>query len=405
MGKDIEYYRTIKLKINCSKYDYNRLHQCNKESAIIWNECLKQNMQLFKMKNKLMNKTQLQKLSQSISTQVICAKNKEIVAYRLFDAYKAISKARKRGRIDEEYPHRYKKFYATRWNYQYLFPNYDTNTINLTTTRYIGEDNKKHNGKQIVLKFKTAIPKDIKILELKFENGCFYAYIIYETIQKINISENNNISAIDLGEIHSITSIDSNNNQLIITGRMIRSIKQYRNKKQAEIYEKISHCKKGSRQYKKYKKAYAKIKSKCNRKLYYYHHKLTKMYTDWAIEKGISVVLVGDVEGISENTKINNIANSNIRQKLKQWEYGTIYRLLEYKLGLEGIKLIKVNEAYTSKTCPVCGKLNTVRNRDYICNCGYKNHRDINGAFNILKFNTDLKLQLPYGNIKYLRIA
>jgi hypothetical protein len=48
----------------------------------------------------------------------------------------------------------------------------------LTTARYIGEDNKSHNGKQLKLKFKTSIPQNIQTLKLVWDNG-FYTYISY----------------------------------------------------------------------------------------------------------------------------------------------------------------------------------------------------------------------------------
>jgi putative transposase len=131
-------------------------------------------------------------------------------------------------------------------------------------------------------------------------------------------------------------------------------------------------------------------------------HKLTKMYTDWAIEKGISVVYVGDVT----NIELHHKGNSNTNQKINQWDYGKIMKFLEYKLNNVGIKMVKVNEAYSSQTCPTCGFKTKPTGRNYKCkNCGSEYHRDIVGAWNILKFNTGLDLELPEGNIKYLRIA
>ena len=43
--------------------------------------------------------------------------------------------------------------------------------------------------------------------------------------------------------------------------------------------------------------------------------------------------------------------------------------------------------------------------RNYECQCGYKQHRDVVGAMNILNFNEkDVQLE-KYNNLKYLRIA
>jgi putative transposase len=85
------------------------------------------------------------------------------------------------------------------------------------------------------------------------------------------------------------------------------------------------------------------------------------------------------------------------------WRFGLIMLKLEYKLFQYDIKLIKINEAYSSQTCPNCGKCKKPTSRNYECKCGYKQHRDIVGAINILNFNTDCKLQ-RYAKKEYLQI-
>ena len=56
---------------------------------------------------------------------------------------------------------------------------------------------------------------------------------------------------------------------------------------------------------------------------------------------------------------------------------------LKYKLEAKGITIEKVDESYTTQTCPVCGNRKKSKNRNYHCQCGYKEHRDIHGARNI----------------------
>lgn len=399
----MEQYRTTKLLVNCNKSDNKRLQECNKESAMIWNECLKVNQGSFIHENKLHSKQELRDMIKNITTKHICANNKRYTIDYLIDAYKAISRARKAGRKDLKYPHKEKKFYPTVWDYQFLFPNYEQNTISLTTTRYIGDDGKPHNGKQIKLKFKSSIPKNIKTLKLIYEHGKYYACISYLVEVEEKKPNLNNVASIDLGEIHAITSISDQQDQLIITGRKIRSIKQFRNKIQAELRSKMDRCTKFSRQWFKYRNALNFIKSKCRRQLDYHIHKLTRMYTNWAIEKGISLVYCGDVTGIEYGT--NDKGNSLTRQKINQWEYGLIMKLLDYKLRVEGIQFLKVNEAFSSQICPCCGFKSKPTSRNYYCsNCKEEFHRDIVGAWNILNMNHKLNFA-PNNKIKYLRIS
>jgi putative transposase len=59
-----------------------------------------------------------------------------------------------------------------------------------------------------------------------------------------------------------------------------------------------------------------------------------------------------------------------------------VYSLLKYKLKEKGITIEKVDESYTTQTCPVCGNRKKSKKRNNPCKCGYKEHRDIHGARN-----------------------
>jgi len=76
-----------------------------------------------------------------------------------------------------------------------------------------------------------------------------------------------------------------------------------------------------------------------------------------------------------------------MNRRLSSWPRGEIHRQIEYKAALEGVPVIKVNPAWTSKTCPVCG----ARRRDrvgkvFVClMCDWEMDRQINAGMNILK--------------------
>ena len=91
---------------------------------------------------------------------------------------------------------------------------------------------------------------------------------------------------------------------------------------------------------------------------------------------------MGNPEGVQRNTKKKR--RKDVNQKLSNWSFGKLYSLLEYKLKAKGITIGKVDESYTSQTCPVCGNRKKSNNRNYRCKFGYKEHRDIHGARNIL---------------------
>jgi transposase len=58
---------------------------------------------------------------------------------------------------------------------------------------------------------------------------------------------------------------------------------------------------------------------------------------------------------------------------------------IEYKAKLAGVKVVYVNPAYTSQTCPFCGNIKKVKDRTYNCTCGFRTHRDRLGTMNIIK--------------------
>ncbi len=76
-----------------------------------------------------------------------------------------------------------------------------------------------------------------------------------------------------------------------------------------------------------------------------------------------------------------------MNRRLSSWPRGEIHRQIEYKAALAGVPVIKVNPAWTSKTCPVCG----ARRRDrvgkvFVClMCDWEMDRQINAGMNILK--------------------
>src|SRR2546422_3666102 len=76
-----------------------------------------------------------------------------------------------------------------------------------------------------------------------------------------------------------------------------------------------------------------------------------------------------------------------MNRRLSSWPRSEIHRQIEYKAALEGVPVIKVSPAWTSKTCPVCG----ARRRDrvgkvFVClMCDWEMDRQINAGLNILK--------------------
>jgi len=110
-------------------------------------------------------------------------------------------------------------------------------------------------------------------------------------------------------------------------------------------------------------------------------HRTSKAIVSLAEQRKAAVVL----EDLTLHATRSHSQRMN--RRLSSWPRGEIHRQIEYKAALEGVPVIKVNPAWTSKTCPVCG----ARRRDrvgkvFVClMCDWEMDRQINAGLNILK--------------------
>jgi len=389
-------YGTIIVPINCSKKDYTYLLSCNKLSAEVWNivldleECHRKENE-----GEWLDRNQLQKLTKKCVP--LHAKGIHHVVHKYLFARDSALKAKKGNGENNKYPHKKKQYFPTGWDVQSVKVNKNKLILSKPT---IERDGKNYKQKPITLYVK-SIPENIVEVELVYKKELMLAIKYKDKSEKLQIKSKNHAS-IDLGEIHSITSIDSCGNAIIITGRKMRAIKQHRNKIQADIYRRMSKCKKGSKQYRKYLRALKNMKWKYDKKILDCVHKVSKLYLDYCIINDVSTVYYGDLDSATRNTKKR--ANKFVGQKLNQWNYGELIKQLENKLTRYGIKLIEVKEYYTSQKCPSCESLNKPTKRNYTCKCGYRQHRDIVGAMNILNDNSEFEIS-RYTDKKYLQIT
>ena len=98
-----------------------------------------------------------------------------------------------------------------------------------------------------------------------------------------------------------------------------------------------------------------------------------------------ALIVLGDLKGIRSSAKgkgkrMNRIVNNNM-------PFNKLTKYIEYKANWLGIKVIKIKENGTSKTCPKCGnKGNRPYQGLFVCSkCKYQANADFVGALNILK--------------------
>ncbi len=76
-----------------------------------------------------------------------------------------------------------------------------------------------------------------------------------------------------------------------------------------------------------------------------------------------------------------------MNRRLSSWPRGELHHQIEYKAALAGVPVVKVNPAWTSKTCPACGARRRDRvGQDFVClACDWELDRQHNAGLNILK--------------------
>ena len=87
--KYILIYKTYTIPVNCNKSDYQYLMQCNKYSAIIWNNCVKADQEYYKENKKYLTQSQLQFMMKK-SVPIILANSINIVIIKYITARNAM---------------------------------------------------------------------------------------------------------------------------------------------------------------------------------------------------------------------------------------------------------------------------------------------------------------------------
>ena len=119
-----------------------------------------------------------------------------------------------------------------------------------------------------------------------------------------------------------------------------------------------------------------------------YLHKVTRWIAEYCRKGDIRCVVVGDSRNIRKEKDMGHKTN----QKLHSLSYNRLYIMLEYKLKLYGIQLIKQEESYTSRCSPLSPKVSkryaetsNRKERGMYITDGVRYNADAVGAFNILR--------------------
>jgi len=209
------------------------------------------------------------------------------------------------------------------------------------------------------------------------------------------------IAAGDLGEIHPITLTDGEET-LVVSARALRAVKQRTHKRLAEIQRLQSAKVKPSRQWSRLQRRKKRFLAQQKRRTRDIEHTVSRTAVNWAAARKVGTLALGDVRDVAEGKRLN----AKSQQKVSNWSHGQLRQQITYKAEAAGLVVERVDEAYTSQTCPQCGQRAKPKGRNYICPaCGFAAHRDAVGAVNILsrhKYGAVGRI-MPPADTKYRR--
>jgi putative transposase len=274
--------------------------------------------------------------------------------------------ARRKEDPDAKPPHRRKRFYRVQWKASAI--RLHDGLLHLANARGMAP---------LVLPWPWDLPCQV---EMGWDGQQYELRATYR-VAPPPLIEQGAVAGIDLGEVHLAVAHDGANTT-ILNGGYVRSVRRYQNKLKAHRNAYIERKKKGSQRRRRSIQAKQKRLKKVARQLKDALHKLTTKLVSTLHKNGVQTVVIGDIRHIRKNTDHGHTAN----QRLHQMPGGQVRQMLTYKAERLGMQVILVEERYTSRTCPACGRRYKPTGRMYRCRnkqCGFVFHRDGVGAINI----------------------
>lgn len=239
--------------------------------------------------------------------------------------------------------------------------------------------------------FNNKIKTNVKgrLLQTRFvpKNNCYILEIVYEiNTPDIKEKESKNICSIDLGINNFVTIVNNIGSiPIVINGREIKSYNQYWNKQLARyksVLKKVNNKDWSNRLDKSTLKRYNKLNN--------FFHKASKQVIEYCKCLEIDTIVIGKNDGWKQNSKLCKKVN----QSFVQIPYVTFINMVKYKAEIQGIKVILIEESYTSGTSFLDEELPVKENYNksrrifrglFKSNKGMIINSDVNAAYQIMK--------------------
>ncbi|MFX1319892.1 MAG: RNA-guided endonuclease InsQ/TnpB family protein [Promethearchaeota archaeon] len=297
--------------------------------------------------------------------------------------FKSFYVSRKKGRKDARPPRfKGKKFFTTLcYNQSGFNINIERKTITFTH---------RHPSK-IVLEFALpwlSLKGEIKQVEIvrDAKNRWFVAITVSSKVP--TFMDNGLYQAIDLGITNLITAVNMHGRFIQIQSRRPDL---YWRKKLREVQSRRDYCQKSSKKWHFYHRKWKKMYRKLANQMRDFQHKISKVVITNSrahtfIIGNIAVKSMAQRRRTSEGRRRCKAIRTLNHSIYNTGLLGRFAQFLTYKALNVGKRVIRIDEARTTKTCCVCGRIRNrpLSERTIQCNCGTPFNRDQNAAVNIM---------------------
>jgi putative transposase len=116
-----------------------------------------------------------------------------------------------------------------------------------------------------------------------------------------------------------------------------------------------------------------------HRRIDYRLHQVADSVLEFAEERKSAIVLE-DLKGF------NPKRSKELNRRLSMWPRRKLHQIIEYKAQWKGVPVVKVDPRNSSRTCPICGRIQDSRmGTEFKCECGWRLDRHINASINLLQ--------------------
>lgn len=216
-------------------------------------------------------------------------------------------------------------------------------------------------------------------------NNTFVIELVYEIKVKDELPDNHRYLGVDLGIDNLVAVATSEGQAFIVNGKGLKARNKHYNKL-VGYFQGILKMAEGRASSSRLRKIYAKR----NRIVNDFTHKTSRYIVDFALKNEINTIIVGNNKYWKQEVNLGAITN----QTFVQIPHKRLIKMLQYKAKTVGIRMVVVNEAYTSGTSFLDDEMPTKKFYDksrrkhrglFVSNGGQRINADINASLQIIK--------------------